>query len=482
MTEELLIEVVPGQVRAALVADGRLVDLVIERGMRPSLVGNVYLGRVQRVLPGMDAAFVEVGIGRAGFLDLDGARPPGAAPYDGERIADHLSEGEALLVQVTRDAIGRKGVELDRRIALPGRLLVYAPLHPGIAVSRQIVDAAEEKRLAGIAAALAGEGEGFIVRTSAADATADEMAEDARILRSLWAEAAAAARPAKAPALVHAEPDALSRVIRDHAGERHAAIRIDSDAAMAAAQRFCRRHLPRLADRLVHHPGPASLFARHGVDEEIDRALSARVDLPSGGFLVIEPTEALTAVDVNTGSFVGDTRLAETVRRINLEAAEEVARQIRVRNLGGLIAVDFIHMQADADWEAVVGALRAAVTGDRSPCRVIGKTAAGLVEVTRRRRRESLLQLVTEACRTCAGTGRVRRAETVAYEILRALAAEAAVSPPGALTVRAADDVVALLEGELRPAFEGAVARTGRRVALRVEPGPFRDQFDIVLD
>jgi len=481
MTEELLIEVVPGQVRAALVADGALVDLVIERGMRPSLVGNVYLGRVQRVLPGMDAAFVEIGIGRAGFLDLDGARPPGAAPHDGERIGDHLSEGEALLVQVTRDAIGRKGVELDRRIALPGRLLVFAPLHGGIAVSRQIVDAAEEKRLADIAAGLAADGEGFIVRTSAVDASAEEMAEDARLLRSLWAEASAAARAAKAPALVHAEPDALSRVIRDHASDRHAAIRIDSDAAMAAALPFCRRHLPRLADRLVHHAGPAPLFALHGVDEEIDRALSARVDLPSGGFMVIEPTEALTAVDVNTGSFVGDTRLAETVRRINLEAAAAVARQIRVRNLGGLIAIDFIHMSGEGDWDAVVAALRAAVAGDRSPCRVIGKTAAGLVEVTRRRRRESLLQLVTEACRTCAGTGRVRRAETVAYEVLRALVNEAAVSPPGPLTVNAAADVVGLLEGELRPAFEATVARTGRRVALRAEAGPFRDQFDIVL-
>jgi ribonuclease G len=482
MTEELLIEVVPGQVRAALVADGRLVDLVIERGMRPSLVGNVYLGRVQRVLPGMDAAFVEIGIGRAGFLDLDGARPPGTAPSPDERIGSFLSEGEALLVQVTRDAIGRKGVELDRRIALPGRLLVYTPLQPGIAVSRQIVDAAEEARLAGIAANLAADGEGFIVRTSAAEASAEELADDARVLRSIWTEAAAAARLAKPPAAVYAEPDALSRIIRDHASERHGAIRIDSDVAVAAAQAFCRRHLPRLADRIVHHAGPQPLFALYGIDEAIDRALSTRVDLPSGGFLVIEPTEALTAVDVNTGSFVGDTRLGATVLRINLEAAEEVARQIRVRNLGGLIAVDFIHMGGDDDWERVVAALREAVKGDRSPCRVVGKTAAGLVEVTRRRRRESLLQLITEACRTCAGTGRVRRAETVAYEVLQALGREAALSPPGGLTVRAAAEVIGLLDGDLKPAFDAVVARLGRRVGLRAEPGEFRDRFDIVLD
>ncbi|MBM3488462.1 MAG: ribonuclease E/G, partial [Alphaproteobacteria bacterium] len=261
-----------------------------------------------------------------------------------------------------------------------------------------------------------------------------------------------------------------------------AAIRIDDPGAFAAARDYLARHLPAAAGRLVEHRGPGGLFETHGVDEAIETARGMRVDLASGGFLTIEPTEAITVIDVNSGSYVGASRPAETVRRLNLEAVETIARQMRLRNLAGLIAIDFVNMERAADWDAVAEAFRAAVADDRSPCRVIGKTAGGLFELTRRRRREPLHATLDEACAACGGSGRVASAETLAVEAIRSLERTAARTPPGALRVIAPEAVVALLEGAYRQDYEAAAARTGRRIALEPRPGPGREPIDVVLD
>jgi ribonuclease G len=465
MADELLINSVPGEVRAALVSDGRLVELFVERRGRESLVGNVYLGRVERMLDGMEAAFVDIGIGRAGFLGMETSR--GGIDASDERIASRVFDGEAVLVQVVKDAIGRKGVQLTRRIALAGRHLVYTPMQPRVSVSRQIEEPEEQARLAGLVGGFAEKGEGFIVRTAAAGASAEELVRDAQYLRGLWVDVEAGRDQGRAPAVLHAEPDALLRILRDHVHSDVASVRIDGANDLALARRFCGRFMPEIEPLLRAHEGEGPLFAEHGVDEEIEHALSPRVALPCGGSIVIEQTEALAAIDVNSGRFVGGSRLIDTALRINLEAATEIARQIRLRNLAGLIAIDFIHLDEDAAWEPVLAALGRALARDRTPTRLIGRTGAGLVEVTRRRRREPLSASLLAACAACEGTGRRPAPETVAYDILRALPRAARNPGPAGLTVHAAPAVIDALSGPVREALDELVERLGRPVALR---------------
>lgn len=479
MADELLINAVPGEVRAALVSDGRLVELFVERRGRESLVGNVYLGRVERVLSGMEAAFVDIGIGRAGFLGMETNRA-GVDAAD-ERIAPDVHEGEAVLVQVVKDAIGRKGVQLTRRIALAGRHLVFTPMQPRVTVSRQIEEAAEQARLANVVAGLAEKGEGYIVRTAAAGADAAEITRDAQFLRGLWIDVEAGRDQGRAPSVLYAEPDALMRILRDHVHTGVASVRIDGASDLAAARRFCSRFMPGVEPLLRGHDDDQPLFAEYDIDEEIERALMPRVTLPSGGTIVIEQTEALTAIDVNSGRFTGGSRLIDTALKINLEAATEVARQIRLRNLAGLIAIDFIHLDEDAAWRPVLDELGRALARDRTPTRLVGRTAAGLVEVTRRRRREPLAASLQAVCDVCEGTGRRPAPETVAYDILRALPRAARTHAPGALTVYAAPTVIAALSGPAREALDDLLPRLGRQVALLVAEEYDIGQFDIAV-
>ena len=480
MSESLLIDVMPGEIRAAAIRDGRVVELFIERRGHESLVGNVYLGRVERILDGMDAAFVDIGIGKSGFLGLDGARTGDPKPRDaGDRIGDYIVEGEAVRVQVSKDAAGRKGAQLGRRIAVAGRHLVHTPTQDRIAVSRQIADADERTRLETLVGEAAEPGEGFIVRTAAEGATEGELADDAAYLRRLWSEIDARAAAASPPALLHQEPPPLLRLFRDRVSDATEEIFIDSPGGFAAARDYCGRFMPKLKDRLRLHAGPEHVFAAAEVEEEIERALRPRVGLPSGGELVIETTEALTAVDVNSGRFTGGGRLEDTAARTNLEAAEEAARQLRLRNIGGLVLIDFIHMLEEANWDRVLETLGKALAGDRSNVRLIGRTEAGLVEITRRRQRESLQSLLTEPCAQCVG-GRVSTPRSVALVIMRALKREARKARPGPIVVAAAGEVVDMLEGEAAPAMSELAAILGRRIALEREPSYGRETFDIV--
>ena len=482
MSDELLINVTPGEIRAAAVSDGTLVEFFIERDRRASLVGNVYLGRVDRVIPGMDAAFVDFGIGRAGFIGLDAARDDFSGKNSGGGISDYLTEGEAIPVQVVKDAIGRKGAQVTRRISLPGRYLVYTPDRDRVSVSRQIEDETERERLTALMNDIAGSDEGFILRTASAGAEAEELERDAEFLRMWWVDIEASRDQADAPALLHAELDPLLRIFRDHVRETMEVIRIDDPGGCAAARDFCRRFMPRMEDRIVRHDEPTPVFELHSVEDEILRARGTRLSLPSGGGLVIEATEALTAIDINSGSFTGAANIAATALQTNIEAAAEVARQIRLRNIGGLIVIDFIHMDEDTHWHQVVGALETGLAQDRTHSRVIGLTGAGLVEVTRRRRRESLSQTLTQNCPACSGTGRIASAETVAHDVMRALRREARHGRPGTLTVMAAADVIDALEDETRPAFDELSETLGRKFALRPSADYAREQFDIVVE
>ena len=483
MSESLLIEVMPGEIRAAAVRDERVVELFIERRGRESLVGNVYLGRVERILDGMDAAFVDIGIGKSGFLGLDGARTGDPGPRDPEeRIGHYLVEGEAVRVQVVKDAVDRKGAQLTRRIAVAGRHLVYTPTQQRIAVSRQIADPDERARLEALVGNAAEPDEGFIVRTAAEGADGAEIADDAAYLRRLWSETDARATAASPPSRVHEEPPPLLRLFRDRVGATTEKIVIDSPGGFAAARDYCGRFMPELKDRLCLHPGPEHVFtaAEVDVEEEIERALLPRVGLPSGGELVIEATEALTAVDVNSGRFTGGGRLEDTAFRTNLEAAEEAALQLRLRNIGGLILIDFIHMNDETSWNRVLETLGNALAGDRSNVRLIGRTGAGLVEITRQRRRESLQRMFTEPCAQCGGGGQAITPHSAALVVMRALKREALRSRPGPVVVTAASDVVDMLEGEAAPAMSELAAILGRRITLERSPSYGRETFDIV--
>ncbi len=375
MADALLIDRVPGARRAALIEDGRLAEIEIIRDDRESLVGQIFLGRVQRVLPGGHAAFVALGGDVAGYLPIARGAPP---PH----------EGAAVMVQVAKDALGTKGPQLATRIALAGRFLVLVPGEDGVTVARRITDAATRARLAGIVRDQARPGENFTARTAAAGADEAALAADAQSLRATWAGIEQAVGRARAPALLHAGPGALARLLTDHAGTA-ARIVTDDAAIYAEALAWCVRHMPEGAGRVLRHRGGAALFEAEGVAAEIERSLAPRVALPSGGEIVIEPTEALVAIDVNTASLAGTARADEAALRTNLEAAGEAARQLRLRALGGLVVIDFVTMD-EAAWRRVLGALGAALARDRVPVRVLGRTNAGLVEVTRARTRAPL--------------------------------------------------------------------------------------------
>jgi len=480
VSNELLINATPGEIRAAVVSNGMLTELFIERRSRESLVGNIYHARVERVLPGMDAAFIDIGIGRSGFMGLEGARLEGGRGDEGG-ISDFLTEGQLVTVQVTKDAIGRKGAHLTRRLALPGRFLVYTPSQTRVAVSRQI-DEDEKSRLAGIVEGLAGAEEGFIVRTAAAGAKDAELGDDAKYLRALWLDIESRRDQSQGPGLLRAELDPLLRLFRDHVNNDIETIRLDTPGSLAAAREFCARYIPDLEPRLQLHDDREAIFELHDVEGEIDRACGVRLSLASGAVIVVETTEALTAIDVNSASYTGRSHLEDTAFATNMEAAAEVVRQIRLRNIGGLIVIDFIHMIDDARWAEVVGALEAGFAGDRNHTRVMGRTAANLVEITRRRRRESLAEMTTESCACCAGLGRIVTAETVAFNTMRALGREARAAAPGSLVVTACDDVIDVLEEDASRAFGELTASLGRRVLLRRDPDMDEDAFEISVN
>ena len=420
MIEDILVNVSPFETRVALVQQGAVQEFHLERTAWRGLVGNVYLGRVQRVLPGMQSAFIDIGLDRAAFLhvaDLWQSRSAGS-PGPIEKL---LYESQPLLVQVIKDPIGTKGARLSTQISIAGRLLVHLPQDPHIGVSQRIADEAEREQLRARIQRLMPTQEtgGFIVRTMAEEADDASLAADIDYLRTRWRQILDGSKTRTAPALLYRELTLTQRVLRDIVTDSTTGIVVDSASAFEELQAFAATYMPPLVGKLRRHGGERPLFDLHGVEEELERALARRVDLKSGGYLIIDPTEAMTTIDVNTGGFVGGRNFDDTVFRTNLEAAHAIARQLRVRNLGGMVIVDFIDMTNPEHRDAVQSELRKALARDRTRTTVNGFTSLGLVEITRKRTRESLAQLLCEPFSTCAGKGLIRTARPVASVIIR---------------------------------------------------------------
>jgi len=482
VSEEILINVTPQETRVAFTATGVVQELLIERAASHGLVGNIYVGRVARVLPGMQSAFVEVGLERAAFLHVADIWDRKDRP-----IEKTLSEGQPILVQVVKDPIGSKGARLSTQVSIAGRLLVYLPHDPHIGISQKIEDedgrAALRERLKELVPA--DEKGGFIVRTLAESAAEQELRADLAYLKELWKaineRCGGLNAGASPPLLVYQDLSLAQRVLRDMVTADTARVLIDSRENFQKLGAFAERYMPQVRGRLEHYTGERPLFDLYNVEPEIERALSRRVDLKSGGTLIIDQTEAMTTIDVNTGGFVGSRNFDDTVFKTNLEAAQAIARQLRLRNLGGIIIVDFIDMEGDEHRNAVLGELRRALARDRTRITLNGFTALGLVEMTRKRTRESLAHVLCEPCPTCAGRGEVRTAHTVCYDILREIVREARAFNAREFRVIAAQPVIDLLLEDESASLAMLSDFIGKPVSVQVESGYSQEQFDIVL-
>ncbi len=482
MSEEILINVTPQETRVAIVYLGAVQELHIERASQRGLVGNIYLGRVSRVLPGMQSAFIDIGLERAAFLhvaDIWETRSENP-PRTIERI---LHEGQSLLVQVIKDPIGSKGARLSTQLSMAGRFLVYLPQETRIGISQKIEDEAERSLLRERLTRILPQDEhgGFIIRTMANMAEDMELAADVEYLHAIWDAVQARAAASTAPCLIYQELDLAHRVLRDMATAETTRILVDSRETHQRMLAFAHEFTRNVADRLTLYTSERPLFDLYNVEEEVERALARRVDLKSGGYLIIDQTEALTTIDVNTGTFTGVRSFDDTIFKTNLEAAQAIARQLRLRNLGGIIIIDFIDMASAEHKEAVLAELARALARDRTRMTINGFTSLGLVEMTRKRTRESLARLLCEPCPTCQGRGQVKTAQTVCYEILRAIVREARQFNAREFRILASQPVIDLFLDEESQNLAQLSDFIGKPVSLQVETLFTQEQYDIIL-
>ncbi len=483
MNEEILINVTPQETRVAVIQQGVVQEVQIERTSARGWVGNVYMGRVVRVLPGMQSAFVDIGGARAAFLhvaDLWGHRQEGVEAKPIERL---LSEGQNLMVQVIKDPIGTKGARLSTQISLAGRLLVYLPQESHIGISQRIEDEEErlhlrEKLQQLLPADVVG---GFIIRTMAEAASDREFLADIDYLRKLWSDIQEKAKSSAPAAPLYHDLNLGLRVARDFVTDDTTRILIDSRETFQRIQTFAQEFTPGVSTRIEHYAGERPLFDLYGVEDEIEKALARRVDLKSGGYLIIDQTEALTTVDVNTGGFVGGRSFDDTIFKTNLEAAQVAARQLRLRNLGGIIIVDFIDMDNEEHRNAVLNEFRKALARDRTRMTVNGFTQLGLVEMTRKRTRESLAHVLCEPCPMCEGRGELKTAQTVCYKILRELLREARQFNAREYRILGSQHVIDMFLDEESQSLAMLSDFIGKPVSLQVESQYNQEQFDIVL-
>ena len=488
--QDILINWSPQETRVAVVENGAVQELHIERTLERGLVGNIYTGRVARVLPGMQSAFIDIGLERAAFLHVadvhhnggtqrslsDGS---GAAPMPIEKL---VFEGQTLMVQVIKDPIGTKGARLSTQISIAGRLLVFLPQDDHIGISQKIGSPELREQLRERMQRLTkGAGGGFILRTNAEDATDTELADDIDYLRKAWA--AVRERSFKVPAgtLLHEDLNLTQRVLRDLTNDQTGSIRIDSGMQYDALRTFGEEYTPSAVSKLELYRGERPIFDLYNIDQEIERALARRVDLKSGGYLIIDQTEALTTIDVNTGGYVGARNFDDTIFKTNLEAALAIARQLRLRNLGGIIIIDFIDMVREEHQDAVLAELRKQLARDRTKITVSGFTQLGLVEMTRKRTRESLAHMLCEVCPVCEGKGQVKTPRSVCYDILREILREARQFNPKEFRVVASAAVVEMLLDEESQHLAGLSDFIGKPISLQTEPSMSPEQYDIVL-
>jgi ribonuclease G len=493
MTAEILVNVSPREVRAALVENGVLQEMFLERANRRGLISNIYKGRVSRVLPGMQAAFIDIGLERTAFLHASDTVHPAVGengqpdkPVDEGQTADIQSlvtEGGEILVQVLKDPLGTKGARLTTFITLPSRYLVYMPKGRGIGISARIEDEAERQRLREAAALFLHPDEpgGYIVRTAAEGASPEALRADMMFLQKLWSvvsEKAARARPGN---LVHEDLPLAIRVLRDVVSSGVEKVSVDHADTFQQMTDFTRTFMPELAERITHYTGERPIFDLYAVEEEIEKSLDRKVPLKSGGYLMFDQTESMTTIDVNTGAYVGHRTLEETIFRTNLEAALAIARQLRLRNLGGIIIIDFIDMEEEEHRKQVLQALEKALASDHAKNHISTVSPLGLVEMTRKRTRESLEHMLCMSCPTCEGRGFVKTTETVCYEIFREILRQSRQFSFQELMILAHQDVIERLLDEESAALAELEVHTGKPIRLQTEALYQQDQYDVVL-
>lgn len=493
--QDILINWSPQETRVAIVESGAVQELHMERTLERGLVGNIYLGKVVRVLPGMQSAFIDIGLERAAFLhvaDVWQRQEGGEAPMfarkndNPEPIERQVFEGQPIMVQVIKDPIGSKGARLSTQISIAGRLLVFLPQDDHIGISQKIPlqeRDALRKRLQNLVQDPKAQEPtgGFILRTNGEDASDEELREDIAYLRKTWTRIKASALRLPPMSVLHQDLNLLQRVLRDLVGEHTQSIRIDSREQFDKLLAFGQEFMPSAAGKLQLYKGERPIFDLYAIDLEISKALGKRVDLKSGGYLIVDQTEALTTIDVNTGGFVGARNFDDTIFKNNLEAAQAIARQLRLRNLGGIIIVDFIDMSHEEHREQVLAEFRKQLARDRVKTMAGSFSQLGLVEMTRKRTRDSLAHLLCEPCPTCQGKGSVKTVRTVCYEILREILREARQFNPKEFRIVAHADVIDLLLEEENQHLAGLIDFIGKPISLQVEAGLEQEQYDIVL-
>ena len=485
MSDEILINVSPQETRVGLVEQGVLQEIFIQRASNVGVMGNIYKGRVERVLPGMQAAFIDVGLDRTAFLHasdihVDAAASPAAANDD---ISALLRDGDSILVQVIKEPLGSKGARLTSQLTIPSRYLVYLPHADHVGISTKIEDEGERARLRDLLTELieeSGRPGSFIVRTAGEGVNSEELRNDVTFLHRLWDSIQEAAPQSAAGTLVHSDLPLIMRTLRDLMNDDIERVRIDDQAAYRRCVDFAQKFVPGTAEKIELFDGTAPIFDLYGAEDELQRALDRKVPLKSGGYLIFDQTEAMTTVDVNTGAYVGYRNLEETIFKTNLEAAQTIAHQLRLRNLGGIIIIDFIDMVDETHREQVLSALGKAMSRDHAKSVVCSLSSLGLVEMTRKRTRESLERILCEPCPTCMSRGRIKSAETVCYEIFRELRRTARQFQAREYRVLAHPDVIARLADEQSTGLAELEEVVHKPIRLLAEAQYLPESYDVV--
>jgi ribonuclease G len=482
MSEEILINITPPEARVAVIENGVVQELIVERTGKRGLVGNIYKGKVCRVLPGMQAAFVDAGLERAAFLHASDIQAREGGKSD--QITDLVREGGEVIVQVVKDPLGTKGARLTTNISIPSRFMVFMPNVNNVGVSQKIEDEGERARLREILTQYAEANDiiaGFIARTAAEGMSEEALHNDMRFLVRLWSSIRERAANTPAKQLIHEDLPLALRALRDLINPEVEKVRIDSRSTWEKARQFAYKYIPEQRCSIEYYPGQRPIFDLYGVEDEIQKALERKVELKSGGHLVIDQTEAMTTIDVNTGAFVGHRNLEETIFKTNLEAAQAICRQLRLRNLGGIIIVDFIDMTDEEHKRQVIRALERCLSHDHARTHISEVSTLGLVEMTRKRTRESLEHVLCEDCPTCGGRGMLKTAETTCFDIFRDILREWRQFDVEELLVLASQEVVDRLLDEESQNLAELEQFIGRPIKLQAEALYNQEQYDVVL-
>ncbi|WP_349841680.1 ribonuclease G [Erwinia amylovora] len=488
MTAELLVNITPSETRVAYIDGGILQEIHIEREARRGIVGNIYKGRVSRVLPGMQAAFVDIGLEKAAFLHASDIMPHTECVAGDEKknfivrdISELVRQGQDLMVQVVKDPLGTKGARLTTDITLPSRYLVFMPGASHVGVSQRIDSEAERNRLKEVVAAYCDVLGGYIIRTAAEGVGEDELASDAAFLKRLWTKVIERKKRNQTRCRLYGEVALSQRILRDFAGAALDRIRIDSRLSFEQLIEFTREYIPEMTAKLELYTGKQPIFDLFDVENEIQRSLDRKVELKSGGYLIIDQTEAMTTVDINTGAFVGHRNLEETIFNTNIEATQAIARQLRLRNLGGIIIIDFIDMNNEDHRRRVLHSLDQALSKDRVKTGVNGFSQLGLVEMTRKRTRESIEHVLCQDCPVCKGRGTLKTVETVCYEIMREIVRVHHAYDSDRFLVYVSPSVGEALKSDESHALAEVEIFVGKQVKVQVEPLYTQEQFDVVM-